>query len=405
MSDSSPSSSNNGAPAPAGDQDTTPTLEEAQRRARERVNAALIASDASTGKKRKASDADDDEGTYQWYGRNLARSCGVFTRIHTIVEYGVKTELAALDGEDEHPPLTAEEKRLWDSWEIIKNTIPGFGDDMIDLGGDVKLRKAACAKVQHGLKGGRGDDCGSLKTEIIDYLLPPPPPPPPGEKPSLPVLTPPIPKRGKKAPRGMNHPVTAAALRPLKYPDAEETYTKIIDNDEEYPVVSSLLPAFMYPAGHPYNDNDLEDGLLDNHILRAVAKHVYQGPSSALEKPGFSRGKAGNAALNGVTALTARDIAYIACQTRFAISSQESWTGTDDDFSYADFYWRLVDLLAGEDGQPILDRFNFDVFGTSATKKSTAAASINVVDEFEVLQQQRAAKRARLAAASQSAPS
>ncbi|KAJ7737503.1 hypothetical protein B0H16DRAFT_1466145 [Mycena metata] len=133
--------------------------------------------------------------------------------------------------------------------------------------------------------------------------------------------------------------------------------------------------------------------------LSPCPKHVYQGPTSALEKPGFSRGKAGNAALNGVTALSARDIAYIACQTRFAISSQESWTGTDDDFSYQDFYWRVVDLLAGEDGQPILDRFNFtsDVFGTSAAKKSTAPAATDVVDEFEVLQRQRAAKRARLA--------
>ncbi|KAJ7737502.1 hypothetical protein B0H16DRAFT_1891612 [Mycena metata] len=315
----SSSSSNTGGSAPAdtGDRDTTPSLEELQRRARERVKAALVASDAATGKKRKASDGDDDEGTYQWYGRNLVRSCGIFTRIHTIVEYGVKTELATLDDEaGPPPPPTAEEKRLWDSWEIIKNTIPGFGDDMIDLGGDIRLRKTACGKIQRGLKGSRGDDCGGLKTEIIDYLLPPgpvkllprvvrkfgsftgplppPPPPPPGEKPAIPVLNPPIPKRGKKAPRGMNHPVTAAALRPIKYPDTEETYTKIRDNDEEYPVVSSLLPAFMYPAGHQYNEDDLEDGLLDNHILRAAAKHVGKGkvpPLPPFAAPGRQWGR------------------------------------------------------------------------------------------------------------------
>jgi hypothetical protein len=49
-------------------------------------------------------------------------------------------------------------------------------------------------------------------------------------------------------------------------------------------------------------------------LLSAIqtAKHIYQGPSAELEAAGFTRGKAGNAVLNGV--LDERDIAYVGCQ-------------------------------------------------------------------------------------------
>ncbi|KAJ7174907.1 hypothetical protein C8R46DRAFT_1253087 [Mycena filopes] len=380
-----------------------PTLQEQLAAARERVKAHLAAGATETSRKRKASDASDDgdaeEGTYKWYGRNLARSLGIFTRIHTITEHGVKLELA--DPAIERPPPTAKETRLTESWEILKNTIPGFADDMIDLGGDVKLRKSACARYDVFLSQSRYSLSQIQRGgAVIEYLLPSHPP---GDDSPAPVLTPAIPKSGAKAPRGMNHPVTAAALCPIQYPDAPETYTAILNNDPQFPVLSSLLPAFMYPAGHVYNEADLEEGLLDNHILRAIAKHIYQGTSMAREKAGANRGKAGNAALNGVTALSARDIAYVGCQARFAMSAEQSWSGTDGDFSYEEFYWKVVDLLLGEDGQAILDRFNFDVFGTVVANKSAAPVAANIPDEFEILQRQRAAKRARLAREAQEA--
>jgi hypothetical protein len=33
----------------------------------------------------------------------------------------------------------------------------------------------------------------------------------------------------------------------------------------------------------------------------------------------------------------------------------------DVDFNYRDFYWSVVDMLQGEEGQEILDRFNMCV--------------------------------------------
>ncbi|KAJ6540202.1 hypothetical protein DFH09DRAFT_1323221 [Mycena vulgaris] len=128
------------------------------------------------------------------------------------------------------------------------------------------------------------------------------------------------------------------------------------------------------------------------------SSYGFLGPSAALGGPGAHKGKAGNAVINGVSGLTGRDIAYVACQVRFAISSLEEWSQMDGEFSYVEFFWKVVDSLRGDEGDAIVARFNHDVFGTS-TAKPSAARTEEVPDEFALQQQQRAAKRARVNAA------
>lgn len=102
-----------------------------------------------------------------------------------------------------------------------------------------------------------------------------------------------------------------------------------------------------------------------------AAKHILQGPTSALEGPGSHRGKQGNAAICGITALTPNLIAYIATQVsfscrnqgvaklivspafqvRFALSSTSSWAVKDGTFSYQDFYHHIVELLTEDDDE------------------------------------------------------
>ncbi|KAJ7662381.1 hypothetical protein B0H17DRAFT_1144387 [Mycena rosella] len=349
---------------------------------------------ASAGDEEDSEDSDAAPGTYRWYGRNLVRTCGPYVRILTIVDHGVALELADSDAEPLVVPVprnekekkrqaeTAEKiKRLTDSWTIVKNTIPNFAEDMLEIGGDIVLRRQVCAEIQDGVNNARSDDTGSMKIHSPDYLLPPPPPPAPGANPMPPpALDPPIPARGTKVFRGMNHPVTAAAIRPLAYMDEAATYAAIKANDKKFPVLGTQLPAFMFRWGQG-------------------VKHIYQGPGSALAGPGANKGKAGNAAINGKTELTDRDVAYVACQVRFAISSVEQWNTMDGLFSYPDFYWKVVQILSGEEGQEILDRFNHDVFGTTASSKEPAADAADApVDEFALLEAQRAAKRVARAA-------
>ncbi|KAF7359603.1 hypothetical protein MVEN_00684100 [Mycena venus] len=382
---------------------STPSPTEIQAAARARVESQLTASALGTKKKRKATDdRDDDEPiTLRWYGRNFVRNgCGPYERIHPIIEFGVKLEL--IDPEDRPANPSAEDVRLAESWEILKALIPNFADDMVELGGDVKTRKHVAS--QGGANGARGDDTGSFKGAAIDWALPLPPPALPGEDPPPPeVISPPIPKAGKKVYLGQNHPVTARALRPISFPDTQETYDKIKAGDEHFKILGRQLPTFMFTHSQVYDKEDVEAGYLEGHMMRAAARHVYLGPSAALTGPDSSAGKAGNAAINGVRALTGRDITYLACQLRFALSSVESWHTMDGDFSYREFYWKVVDSLRGDEGQAHLDRFNRDIFGTGAAAKQSAAATAHIPDEFELLQQQRAAKRARAAEAAAAA--
>ncbi|KAJ7093341.1 hypothetical protein B0H15DRAFT_1020758 [Mycena belliarum] len=68
----------------------------------------------------------------------------------------------------------------------------------------------------------------------------------------------------------------------------------------------------------------------------------------------------------------------------------------DGAFSYEQFYWKVTDSLSGPEGDAILARFNSDVFGPSTAQAAATGATVPE-DEFEILQAQRAAKRARLA--------
>ncbi|KAJ7290571.1 hypothetical protein C8J57DRAFT_1493280 [Mycena rebaudengoi] len=347
------------------------------------------------------SDATYSGLTYRSYGRNLARTCGPLVRIQPIVEYAVVTELADPDA-DEAPTPTRDEVRKLESFKILSATIPKFGEDMIDLGGHKKLRNMVCAEIQDGLGGARSDDTSTLKGTVIEYLMPPPPPSVPREPPAEPtLLSPPLSRTGSKAGHGWMHPRTAELLCPLKYMANPETYTKI--RDGELSVTGLMMPRFMYRDGHAYDENDLDAGFLEGHTFRAAMKQIYQGPSAALQADGYNRGKAGNAALNGISALTPRDVAYVAIQLRFALSSVQNWSTSDGDFSYSDFYWNVVDSLSGEEGAEIIQRLNFNVFGTREASKRSAPAESEGDNDFDRLAAQRAAKRARKEADSQAA--
>ncbi|KAJ7793948.1 hypothetical protein B0H14DRAFT_2622324 [Mycena olivaceomarginata] len=128
----------------------------------------------------------------------------------------------------------------------------------------------------------------------------------------------------------------------------------------------------MYPKGHMYDDLDIEDKLLEGHLPIAAAKQIYQGPSAALQTPGYHRGKAGNAARNGQERLGR-------ATSRTSAHSLGSWSADNGSFSYQDFYWSIVDLFQGGEGQAILDIFNYHVFGTQSSNVNAEEAVMSAV--------------------------
>ncbi|KAJ7870187.1 hypothetical protein B0H14DRAFT_2571440 [Mycena olivaceomarginata] len=120
-----------------------------------------------------------------------------------------------------------------------------------------------------------------------------------------------------------------------------------------------------------YDDLDIEDKLLEGRLPIAAAKQIYQGPSAARLSP--REGSLG------------------------------SWSARDGSFSYQDFYWSIVDLFQGGEGQAILDIFNYHVFGTQSSNVNAEEAVTSAAPSgFNLLAAQRAAKRARLSAATAS---
>ncbi|KAJ7719071.1 hypothetical protein B0H14DRAFT_2643109 [Mycena olivaceomarginata] len=152
-----------------------------------------------------------------------------------------------------------------------------------------------------------------------------------------------------------------------------------------------------------YNDLDIEDKLLEGCLPIAAAKQIYQGPLAALQTPGYHQGRAGNAVRNGQDRLGPCDVVYMCTQLYFSLSNLGSWSVRDGSFSYQDFYWSIVNLFQGGEGQAILDIFNYHVFGMQSSNVNTKEAVTSTAPSgFDLLAAQRAAKHARLSAATAS---
>ncbi|KAJ7893331.1 hypothetical protein B0H14DRAFT_2559744 [Mycena olivaceomarginata] len=273
-------------------------------------------------------------------------------------------------------------QRLDKSWEILTDTIPGFREEMISLGGNVKLRKKVCKEIQKGFDGAHGDDTNKMKPSAIDWPMK-------IQTPAVPVTSTDIPDRNKKSGRGFDSPLTAEVLCPMEYPATVRPETS-----------NGNILAFMYPKDHMYNDLDIEDKLLEGRLPIAAVKQIYQGPSAALQTPGYHRGRAGNTVRNGQDRLGPHDVAYVCTQLYFSLSSLGSWSTRDGSFSYQDFYWSIVDLFQGGEGQAILDIFNYHVSGTQLSNVNAEEAVTSAAPSgFNLLAAQRAARRARLSAA------
>ncbi|KJA15204.1 hypothetical protein HYPSUDRAFT_396288 [Hypholoma sublateritium FD-334 SS-4] len=128
-----------------------------------------------------------------------------------------------------------------------------------------------------------------------------------------------------------------------------------------------------------------------------VAKHILRGPSSALERPGYKRGKRGNASLMGLKSVNPYIIAYVAVQARFAISSQDQWSSVDGQFNYETFYWFIVGIFDDGEGLELIKHYNHHVFGDELEGDQLAAMTVEPeLSDFELMKAQRLAKRVRL---------
>ncbi|KAF9475259.1 hypothetical protein BDN70DRAFT_936024 [Pholiota conissans] len=340
-----------------------------------------------SSKKRNNEEDSSLEKDFQTQGRIYGRQDDPFMKVDAIVNYGLKYETTEEEednsgGCQEQP----QDRRLLFGWMLLCSTIPDFCIQMLALANHRGLRKTTCQRIQDGASTARSDDSNSLKASIPSYIL----------FDNTKSLSPAISPRNKlRNDRGFHHPATASLLCPVKYRDTSETHASI--RAGRLPITATMLPRFLFPHDHVHDPADMAKNIFRGHVMLRAAKHILQGPTSALEGPGSHRGKQGNAAICGINTLTPHLIAYIATQVRFALSSTASWVTKDGTFSYVDFYRLIVELLDEEDdvSSEIIKFYNYHVFGAKDPNGNVGPDTPGIEDEYAIIKRQRAAKRAR----------
>ncbi|KAG5640338.1 hypothetical protein DXG03_009179 [Asterophora parasitica] len=341
----------------------------------------------SRKRKNKENSPSDDDKRYVDYGRSYARD----SDDEDEESEHEKEDTDSEEGSTSKIKLSEHDKRLLQNWKILCQVIPGFRKTMLSLSAERRERKRICSQVSLGMKRTRSDDTNSLNSRISSYIL-------------LDVTAPLTPPINSKAQRGFGHQETARLLCPIAYPATEETYDKILQG--LLPVTANMFPRFLYPDGHIYKPEDMDDSLLRGHLLSRACRHIFQGPSTALKTAGTNRGNSGNAALAGLVAMTPRMVAYAAIQVRYALTSTLSWSTSTAGFDYSDFFQMIVEMFNDDDDDDAkahLEHFNHEVFGirvpVAKRPEATNATPVPIVDDVLLLKQQKAAKRARLAVA------
>ncbi|KAJ7097120.1 hypothetical protein B0H15DRAFT_797835 [Mycena belliarum] len=324
-------------------------------------------SDAPARNKVKTTPAEHTQDFFT-HGRKIMRFIGPFENIHSIITHGLKMDTALFGDEPDEGPL---ELRMSESWRIIYQKFPGFHDLMLSIHKDLPLIEDISNQMASGMDNARSDDTGTLKPRILGLL----------EKTLSPDATVTLTTGSSKDGRGSAHPIVAPLLLPLEYTDKEEypdPWTLIAAG--ELDINGKQFPCFLFPFGQVDDYTALET-ILTGPILLRSAKALLMGPASALKGDGWHRGKAGNASLIGLLTFTGRLIAYIACQVRFNLSSQQDWNKLDGHFDYEEFFWCLVGLFDDEQyGSKTIALYNRVVLGHAAGVAPAAGAVTSSID-------------------------
>ncbi|KAG2084746.1 uncharacterized protein F5147DRAFT_765198 [Suillus discolor] len=85
------------------------------------------------------------------------------------------------------------------------------------------------------------------------------------------------------------------------------------------------FPVFLWagnPPGSRYDEDAMHEGLFQGYLIEHIMRHIFTGPSTALEH-----------------------IAYACVQARFAISNKNKWSEADGKFNNRAFYYNIIDFI------------------------------------------------------------
>ncbi|KAF9049004.1 hypothetical protein BJ165DRAFT_1526389 [Panaeolus papilionaceus] len=175
------------------------------------------------------------------------------------------------------------------------------------------------------------------------------------------VVHPPITGTGKDD-RGFNHPVTAAALTPLKLRhefDEDKRAFQDKVNGGEIKITHKLFPSVMYPDGTIYDRGFIEDDLFRGHVFIRAMRAIYHGKSSALS--GVRTGsKSSQAEMHGMECPIPEAVGYTGVHLVFALDNIDNWARLhNSSFDYVSFYRRIVTMFTDPEDDWSRDTLDF----------------------------------------------
>ncbi|KAG2345695.1 hypothetical protein BDR05DRAFT_880159, partial [Suillus weaverae] len=227
--------------------------------------------------------------------------------------------------------FSAEERREHRVFDQLLDSDPGLLE---------RLQNGSEEEIIHigeligkGATGTRGDDTKTLKSAILDWILP-----------KDAAIQPPL-HRNSKIDRGFNHELTGSLLCPagLDWNNTEYVLNFLVG---ELSVCGDQWPIFLF-THYMYDTEDLWCGLLRSCLLVCAYKHIFTSPSSVNKEPKAMQ--SGNARLHGMNSVTIASIAYVATQVQFTLSSSSVFLRTNTTMDSETFYHSLLDLFEDPD--------------------------------------------------------
>ncbi|KAG8763367.1 hypothetical protein FRC12_008573 [Ceratobasidium sp. 428] len=248
--------------------------------------------------------------------RQLTRMVAMIWNPRAVVNAGYELRRAADDGSEQaiRDAASATQKLNHKLYDKLNELQPDLFDQLADKDGH--FARYVRDRLSRGRSGAKAEDNHKVKNAlphlVKDRWLP-----------SLIDVA--------KKDRGLAHDECAKWLSPntINWDDADAHV--LLDSDDRDP-------------------EDPRKGLMRNKLLIDVAKVLLKSPTSVIPSAtvrpnAVRRGRKGVGAKYQLTEITPAFLAYVAVLTRFAVSSEETYSDDGGTFNYAEFYKQLREFL------------------------------------------------------------
>ncbi|KAN0140598.1 hypothetical protein V8E53_001807 [Lactarius tabidus] len=280
-------------------------------------------------------------------GRYLARCVHPCASVANIIhfaqelEFGEERQLNALG---DH--MIGQYNTIVDFYPLLKALLPRDSDRVE-------------GRLRSGMRSARASDAHKLKA-ITGALL---------TRPELPIAL----LHNTRADRGFNNDDTGRMLIPAHYfeeynVDPVRVRALLNAGDPAYSVTAENTPAFLYEDPTKYNPDNVLAGLMRGYFLIRCFRALFISPVAGVDPltvPTSTR--VGLVKKYELSQVTVSHIVYTAIQARFALGSQETWTGTDAMFNYDAFTGILFEVFKLDTTwtKETIAWWNTQVFGNS----------------------------------------